>query len=118
MKKLFIALAALALSTGATAQHYYHDNGHHYGQRYHHERHGGVRFGIYVNPYSTYGYGFASPYRYIYSGGYYGPTWQTYNGYVGCTQYGRNGLLVDRFGDLVSADRYYSRSYVHCDVRY
>ena len=107
MKKLLIALAALALPTGAMAQHYnHHDYGHHYGERYH--RHNGIRFGIFVNPRMYYGV----------TTGYYGPTWPTYSGFVGCTEYGRNGLLVTNYGNYVRSDEYYSRRDVRCRLQY
>jgi len=103
LKKLLIALAALALPTAAMAQHHH---GNHYGYHHHH-RNGTIRFGIFVNP----------PRYYNYGSGYYGPTWPA-GEFVGCTQYGRNGLLVTNYGRLVRNYEPFIRNIVHCDTRY
>lgn len=106
MKKLLIALGAFALSTGAVAQHYDHGhNRYHYDHRNHHNN--GIRFGIFINP---------SPYR-LYTG-YYGPVWPTYGGYIGCTQYNRAGVLVNRYNEPVRYDEYYNRATVRCATNY
>jgi hypothetical protein len=113
LNKLILGLAALALPTAALADHYDHNRYQHnyqrYEQRYHQHRNNGFHFGIILN---------APRYDYVNRVGYYGIVYPTAEGYVGCEQYGRDGLLVNRYGRLIRNYEFFTRANVHCETRY